>query len=134
MAQKVRLLYKHPIKAVRALAPKPLRWTPRGGVEEYCSPQIVPKGKDAEPDVFYDVSEAFARRLLGNQSERYFLISPPRLSVQVRDANGFSFTEKLFEAVKVTVDGRTNEQLQGKPEEPKTPGAGEENKDAPPIL
>ena len=101
MAQRVRLQYIHPMKAVRALVPQPLAWTPNhhGAEQEYCSPQIVQKGVDAEPDVYYEVSEAFARRLLGNQSDRYFLVSPAKLIVPVATGDGFSTVEKLFTAV-----------------------------------
>lgn len=80
-----KILYRHPDKNVRALPAKPLEF-PNKQTEDtdtYFPEQVGEK-------IIYTLPVKYAKRLLANQPERYFLIEPAVLAVKVMSTGGLT--------------------------------------------
>jgi hypothetical protein len=87
MSKTCKILFRHPNKEVRALPPKVLEWVDHKKEKHYFEPTIL-QGK-----VVYELPEPYARVLLSNQPERYFLLEPKRMLIKVKK-DGLSFENK----------------------------------------
>lgn len=84
----VKILYRHPDPRVRKLPAKALEYKNPKGEAEFYMPETTdgPNGTRT----FYVVPVEFARRMLANQPERYFLVEPKQLVVKRKLAGGLS--------------------------------------------
>jgi len=115
-----KILLRHPDANVRALPPKPLEFKDSKGEAQFVIPEIV------GDKVVYTVPLSFARRLLANQPERYFLLEPAHLSVKRQ--NPVHFTTEHF-VVKSIVGTKAFPTFEA-PKAPVAPSKADEDKRA----
>jgi len=84
----VKILYRHPDPKVRKLPAKALEYKNGKGETEFYLPETVDGARG--PVTVYAVPVDFARRLLANQPERYFLQEPAELVIKRKLPGGLS--------------------------------------------
>lgn len=94
--EQVELVWRHPNPRVYEKGPIILDYRDHTGEKFFFRPER----KEIQPGVkawVYSVHYSYAQNLLGNQPDRYFLLSPEDLIVPVSD--GMSSENKVFESI-----------------------------------
>lgn len=97
----VEIIYRHPNARVMALGARILNWTDPAGKQEFYEPEdreVTVNGKKVEC-IIYTLPIQYARSLLGEQPERYFLLSPKKLVVQVLTQDRVTIQSKVVKSV-----------------------------------
>jgi len=81
---KATILFRHPMAKVRALPARPLEYRDPKGDTHIFMPETVQSASHGLQVQYVDLPMDFARRLLANQPDRYFLVLPKEIVVKRR--------------------------------------------------
>jgi hypothetical protein len=97
MNEKVTVLWKAPNIAIAQRGPRVLENLDREGKTQFYAPRMDPAG-----NILYDLDEEYARRILGGQGDRFFLVSPATMIIKRRRADNMGSEYTTLRSVAMT--------------------------------
>ncbi len=114
MANNVTLEWKHPNPEIMRRGPRFLEY-----LDHKNEPHVFEPVLDSDGRITYTVPEIYARRLLSNQSDRFFLISPPEIIIRKRSKDGIGVSYERIKSVIVEKRGTPIKESPEKETEPR---------------